>query len=372
MKSRVDNMSRILFIGPLPNPVTGQSLACKVFFDELNKSYRVDLININKSSFSSGISSFGRILEVLTFVLKSFRLSRLSKKIYFTVSESLAGNFKDILIYLVCFDKLPHMVVHLHGGAGMRELLKPGNTVLRAVNRFFMSRIGAVVVLGARHVEIFKDIAPLERIHIAPNFAEDSLFVDSDVILKKFNDVQPLRLLFLSNLIPGKGYLELVEAYKALGVETRQKVKIDFAGGFQSDEHKKAFLESIEQFPGLHYYGVVQGEQKIGLFRNAHLFCLPTYYPYEGQPISILEAYASGCAVLTTDHSGIFDVFTENRNGYCVEKRSADSIRNAINQAVNDPSALCKMALTNRREADELYRTDTFNARLLGIVEGLL
>ncbi|NMM05996.1 glycosyltransferase family 4 protein [Polaromonas sp.] len=362
---------KFLFIGPLPEPITGQSLACQIFFDEISKKHTVNVINLSKRNFSSGIDSLGRIREVLAFIWHAWRKSRTADCIYFTISESVAGNLKDILIYLACFDKLSGMAVHLHGGAGMRELLKPSNRILRALNRFFFGRIGAVIVLGARHVDIFEGIAPVDRIHIAPNFAEDSLFVDEAPTRLKFDKIDPLRLLFLSNLIPGKGYIELLEAYKSLDVNTRARVQIDFAGGFQSDDHKKEFLHSIDGIPQVQYHGIVRGARKLELFREAHLFCLPTYYPYEGQPISILEAYASGCAVMTTDHSGILDVFANGQNGYCVEKRSPDSIRQAIERAVAEPAALCRMALNNRAEADGLYRTDRYNARLIQILECL-
>ena len=75
------------------------------------------------------------------------------------------------------------------------------------------------------------------------------------------------------------------------------------------------------------------GEKKRRLFAEAHVFCLPTYYSYyEGQPISILEAYASGCVVITTDHGGICDIFKDKINGFRVEKRSCLSIKKGKNR----------------------------------------
>ena len=52
---------------------------------------------------------------------------------------------------------------------------------------------------------------------------------------------------------------------------------------------------------------------------------LPTYYKMEGQPISILEAMATGNVILTTRHAGIPDVVTDGKHGRFFEKKNAKS-----------------------------------------------
>ena len=42
------------------------------------------------------------------------------------------------------------------------------------------------------------------------------------------------------------------------------------------------------------------GSEKAALFRKADLFVLPTRYAVEAQPLVLLEAMASGCAIVTT------------------------------------------------------------------------
>ena len=62
----------------------------------------------------------------------------------------------------------------------------------------------------------------------------------------------------------------------------------------------------------------VEGEEKRNLLKQSHIFCLPTFHKFEGQPISILEAYASGCIVLTTANGGINEIFKNGTNGFLV------------------------------------------------------
>ncbi len=360
---------RVLFIGPLPDPVTGQSLACKILFDALTEVHHVELVDLNKRGLVQGVSSLGRLFAVLHIVWRTLRLQSRSDVIYFTISESIAGNLKDLLIYLVCRGRLDRMVVHMHGGAGMRRLLSDRQAWLARANAFFLRKLGAVIVLGPRHVPIFSDAVAAARIHKIPNFAEDYMFITRQVALEKYHDTIPLRLLFLSNHLPGKGHEELVSGFKMLDPQEQSLVQIDFAGGFESDAAREVFLNSIRANEQLRYHGVVRGEEKRALFRMAHLFCLPTYYPYEGQPISILEAYASGCAVLTTDHSGIFDVFDCQRNGLEVEIQSAQSITIAIRTALQNPPVLQKMGLRNLQEAEEKYRVERFIASVSRVLE---
>ena len=63
---------------------------------------------------------------------------------------------------------------------------------------------------------------------------------------------------------------------------------------------------------------------------RADCLCLPTFYPVEGQPICILEAYGSGCAVVCTTHAGISDIFKDEVNGFACKQRSASSIMEAF------------------------------------------
>lgn len=361
-------MRSVLFIGPLPEPTTGQSLACQVLLDALlREGYRVEVVNLSKSDFRQGVSSLARIREVLGFIWHIWRRRKAHDVIYLTVAESIAGNVKDLLFYLACFRQSRRVVIHLHGGAGLRKIMLATGW-LQKLNAALVRRLGGAIVLGQRHVEIFEKSVEPQRIFVVPNFAPDDLFAPQATIERKFSRVHPLRLLLLSNLLPGKGYQELLSAYLTLPADVQAAIEMDFAGGFESAQHRDEFLARIQGLERVRYHGQVRGEKKRQLFLDAHVFCLPTYYPYEGQPISILEAYAAGCAVITTDHSGIFDVFADGANGLAVTKQSVGSLRAAIERALAAPQELRRMGIANRETADRLYRASTHTERLISVL----
>jgi glycosyltransferase involved in cell wall biosynthesis len=250
----------------------------------------------------------------------------------------------------------------------MAEIMRGRRPLQRWLNAVFVKRLGAVIVLGRTHTEIYRGVVSDARLHVVPNFAADDLFSTVEEVHAKFVRPSPLRLLFLSNLLPGKGHDELVTAFFTLPAEARKSLQLDFAGGFESEGQQADFLRRIDGAANIRYHGTVTGDRKKALFHRAHVFCLPTYYPYEGQPISILEAYASGCAVISTDHSGIGDIFRDGVNGLQVAKQSAPDLARAIEQALVAPADLCRMAQANLQTAAARYKTSDYRQALRNIM----
>lgn len=360
---------QLLVIGPLPPPVTGHSLACLVLTEEL-KRQQIEFasINLSKPSLRSGNATLGRVIEVLGIIAKVLKYRFFAQKFYLTVSESVFGNIKDILIYCALLGRLRSTYIHLHGGGGMRELLSERHPVLRAINAFFIRRLAGVVVLGSRHADIYSPIISPERLKIVKNFAPDEVFVSCRQLRSKYNNTSKLKILYLSNLLPGKGYEDLLTAFSLLSHDVRGRAELIFAGNFQDDGDRKNFEEAVSKVEGVQYLGPARGELKQSLLAEAHIFCMPAYLP-EGQPISILEAYAAGCAVVTTDVGGIFDIFVDRVNGYAAARRDPASIANAISRLWADKQALRRIMVRNARLARSQYRRDHHLTSLLKALE---
>lgn len=357
---------KILYIAPLPPPITGHSLVSKVLIDELEKTHEAFAIDLSKDSFKEGIDGFKRIVQIVNILITVWSQKERSQRIYLTIAESLAGNLKDLLIYLICYRSLDKMYIHLHGGSIKRLLWDKFDFIKRA-NRFFINRLRGVIISGESHVQIFSDMIPMEKIHIVPNFAQDYLFVDQSVVNHKYES-RKIRILFMSNLVPKKGYNELLEAFLLLDESIKAKIQLDFAGKFDSEEQKAIFLKKISGFDQVSYHGVVDEERKKRLFSQAHVFCLPTSY-FEGQPISILEAYASGCVVVTTAQSGILDIFEPGLNGFVIEPESPSSIKKVIERLFNQKEEIHNIASYNLLVAYQKFRTSIYSSTVKEILE---
>ncbi len=358
---------KILFIAPIPPPINGQSKASKVLLDALLVDNQVDIINLSKSSLKSGVNSFKRIFEIIG-ILKEVRKRRNNNDIiYISLAESFAGNIRDLLIYYLCKKDLNKIYIHMLGGAGMKEILS-NDGWQKNINAKFIRRLAGVLVEGPINYEVFKKVIDERKIHIIPNFAEDFLFVNDEEIENKFKSVDTINVLYLSNLISGKGYEELADAFLLLNGNEQKKINISFVGGFESEDKEKSFLNKINGNDRMKYLGkFIDGVEKRKLYCESHVFCLPTYYPFEGQPISILESYATGCVVVTSNHSGIPFIFKNNKNGFAVEKKSVTSLADALRKLIAEKDTLKNIGFQNRDEAFKKYRTEIYQKSILSI-----
>lgn len=357
----------ILYIAPLPPPLNGHSLAAQVFHEALVSDHALDIVNLNKKSFTQGIDSFRRIKDVLLIFLKVFKKQRHADLIYLTISESLFGNIKDLVIYLLCYRKLKNMYIHLHGGS-LKKLLFDRYKVIAAINRFFLRRLAGVIILGDSHLEIFDQLVKKENIYIVPNFSQEYLFLSDAEVVDKFNHLQPVHMVFISNMIEEKGYLDILEAFLKLTPTEQAFFQIDFAGRFDADHKKENFLAKIKSIKQIKYHGEVNGAEKKHLFAAAHLFCLPTSF-FEGQPISILEAYAAGCVVLATRMGGIGDIFQDAVNGFEISTRSPDAVKQIFERVLSNKDKLLSIARHNKKIAEEKYKPASYNAALKTVMK---
>jgi glycosyltransferase involved in cell wall biosynthesis len=354
----------ILIIAPLPQtdaifPLTGNSLPVKLLVERLEKEHVIEVIDLSKEGYESGFN-LNRVFKIFQILWRVWNAKAGKDKIYLTVAQSLQGNIRDIFIYFICYAKLKNTTIHMLGGNKMRDILQPSNVLQFRINRFFLRKLNAVIVEGKEQKDTFSNAIDSDKIHIVPNFAEDFLINSEENIVAKFNNTDKLNVLFLSNLLEGKGHQELLEGFLTLDQSIREKIYLNYAGGFENEKDKKAFLDKIKNQPNITYHGSVKGEVKKNLFHNAHVFCMPTYYRFEGQPFAIIEAYAGGCCVITTTHSGIGHIFKDEINGIEVEKKSVTAVSQALIRAVNEKELLLKYGLNNLKEVKERYTQQQF------------
>jgi len=354
---------KILLVGPLPPPITGVTLANRVVRDNLEATsgFKLTTINTSLNSFE-GIGSFS--LSKLWFYI---RLNILAFKtighdiIYIVPGQTFYGVTKFAGFILLGSLSRKRIIQHIHGNHLGRQYTQLSGWK-KSVFHYLLSKTETGIVLSESLKPNFT--AFIDEDHIKPlyNFAEDSLFEP----LQTNVEGPTLRITYLSNLMEEKGIHDLLDALLELegnGMDYEARI----AGNIANDD-RLLIKQKLDQLKNTTYIGVIDLQAKVELLNWSNVFILPTYYIMEGQPISILEAMATGNVILTTDHAGIPDIFIDSLNGFYVEKRSPRSIVTTLTRLQNDPSLITGISKQNRKEAGKKYRVANFTANLIKIL----
>ena len=105
------------------------------------------------------------------------------------------------------------------------------------------------------------------------------------------------------------------------------------------------------------------------LFRSVDVVVLPSYR--EGLPKGLIEAGASGCALVTTDVPGCREVVTDGVDGLRIPPRDAAALAHAIARLHDDPVLRARLAEAARRKAEELFDERIVIARTIEVYREL-
>ncbi|MBT3029009.1 MAG: glycosyltransferase family 4 protein [Candidatus Thiodiazotropha sp. (ex Ctena orbiculata)] len=86
------------------------------------------------------------------------------------------------------------------------------------------------------------------------------------------------------------------------------------------------------------------------IYNLAHIVCLPSYR--EGLPKVLLEAAASGRAIVATDVPGCREVVIEEENGLLVPARESRPLADALRRLITNPQLRQSMGLKSRAMAE--------------------
>jgi glycosyltransferase involved in cell wall biosynthesis len=346
----------IVAIGPLPPPYNGQSVSFRMLVDELEQREKVIPIDI----MIADNPDQSRLAGVLTRALSLFRLVsslvpifyRYDCRVYLTISQSVRGFPRDYMIIMLAHWFRHPIVAHLKGGNydGFYYKQRP---LIQKMIRQMLRRVETLVVLGKRLIPMYNFDPDLEDKVVV---VENGLPFDKEPSKGKTLPNDEVRVLFLSNLIESKGYLDLLNAV-ALCKNHEPRIHVHFAGNFQdsaddiivrSGTHAREIFDQKIKDLGIEdrttYHGLVIDQEKKDLLENCHMLALPTRYIYEGQPVSIIEALAFGMPIIATDYRAITDMVIDGKTGVLVQPTEAKNIAEAI-LYISDPSRYQEMSL---------------------------
>jgi glycosyltransferase involved in cell wall biosynthesis len=170
---------------------------------------------------------------------------------------------------------------------------------------------------------------------------------------------------FPARLIGDKGIHEFIEAAricKSEGLEATFRL----VGRTDADNPTDLGEKAVRQWEA---EGLVEwqgfSDDMPAVFRECSLICLPSYR--EGLPRTLIEATASGRAIVTTDVPGCREIVRDGENGLLVPARDGAATAAAITALISDPERRQQMAKKGRAIAEAEFSVQKFVADSLAV-----
>jgi glycosyltransferase involved in cell wall biosynthesis len=177
-------------------------------------------------------------------------------------------------------------------------------------------------------------------------------------------------VLLASRMIWEKGIGDFVKAAQLLRA---QKVRVRFVLVGKPDPENpgsisEAQLREWTEGGVVEWWGHQHNMPKV--LSQANVVCLPSAYG-EGVPRILIEAAASGRAIVATDAPGCRDVVCHGHNGFLVPVHDPQALANSIGQLVANPSQRTRMGARSRDLAVYGFSEEVIISETLALYEEL-
>jgi len=169
------------------------------------------------------------------------------------------------------------------------------------------------------------------------------------------------RVCFVGRLEFAKGVGYLLEAWKRLSLPRAELVLVG--------ELKPQMVPMLKHHAGsgVRLTGFLPAHKVAQCYREANLFVQPS--PNEGLAQVLLEAMASGLAVVATDQTGAADCMVDGREGWKIPARSVDSLADAILWCYRHPAETQAMGRLARTRIESHFTLEHYNQRVLALYQ---
>ena len=366
---------KIILIGSVPPPYHGSTIYFRSLLEsrlhDVHTVYHLDTSDHRTIDNITKLDPVNVYLAVKNVFQLIFMLgARRPDIVYVPLAQKFLPYIRDGLFILCAkFFSRAKIVVHLHGGDYFRkEFYEKSGKFAAWFVRKTLSYAHTAIVLGNSLRCIFEDL--VDRIEVVPNGIEDP------VARRNGSDTgrqsEKFVIGYLGNFFESKGILDVLEASREV-ISRHPHVTFRFAGAWtdQEPDTKKAAYRLIEEYglkENVEFAGMLRGGEKERFLTDMSIFVFPSRY--EGQPLVILEAMASGLPVVSTKGVGAIDeMVIDGVTGILVDKQSPEQIARALVHLIEHPDVCMTMGKAGRKRFKESFLMDKNIGKMIGVFE---
>ena len=332
--------NRILVFGNfgyLTNSINGQTLKTRSVYNLLNKNLlgEVHFFNQEHLYFKKK-----KIFILITEII------RCNKLIYIPA----LNNLKYSLPFLFLMSKLFFFkIIHIPVGGRHNDFLKRNR-----IHRFLLSTIQVNLPQTKKEVNELNLKFNYINVDYLPNFR-----IHDYMPLIVENKTRFFKICFMARVTPLKGIDAIIRLSNWLLLNPVKDIEviIDFYGPIE-EGYKDVFFNEIKNITMLNYLGVVQPTDIYSTFSNYDLSVLPTKYPGEGFPGSVLDSYISAVPVIVSKWRHLPEFVKHEKTGFIYNLDDEEEFYNYVKYLILNPKIVYNMKL-NAFEESKLYSEKT-------------
>ena len=220
------------------------------------------------------------------------------------------------------------------GFSADNRLHRMRKSIIVSVYRLIFYRKNSVVICQSA-----RDVNQILQLKIAKKHqikVIKSSGVNTDKYFPTYEKNKKIKILMASRLLKEKGVKEYISVASNLLKDVSLKAEFFLAGDSDPESPTSYSEDEVGKLvfgTGVTFMGHVSSLEKT--LQSIDLFVLPSYYP-EGVPKVLIEAAASGCAIITTDHAGCSEAIVPNITGLLVKPWDEQALYQAIKYLISN------------------------------------
>lgn len=371
MKAERTTRRRVLVVGPVPPPLHGVAVMTRTLLESVLVD-RFEIVHLDTSD-RRDVGNIGSLdaRNVWLAGLHAFRFAALFVRgaidiVYIPVAQNSLGFLRDLLFLIPALFRGTPVVLHLHGGRYDRFVDSAPAPVRRLAREVF-GRAERVIVLGESLRAMLEGLVVADRIDVVPNGVSE-LSHGGGAAAERDGRI---RVLYLGNLIPGKGYVELIKAVEVL-LDEGLDIEVTLAGAVADAEvHARAVAGVKHGADRIRFVGSVDATGKAALLRRSDVVALPSYYENEAHPLVLLEAMAAGLPVVSTWHAAIPEIVIHGETGLLVPGRDVAALAAAVRMVAERPDLRAAMGRAGRRRYEDRFTATQWAERMTVVFDSV-
>lgn len=302
--------NKLLLIGPLPK--VGQSKTyggATVLFKTLHDFLSSEGIPFQLIITNKYTGRIGKLLNLIIPYLKVMWFAPSNDIIFCNLSSNGA---KYLAPFCYCVSKLfgKKFVFRVFGG-WIVDLLN-GQGISSAILRYIVKSADIMIMESQYLIKQCQSFR--KEIYWLPNSRKP------DKSVTDFTANFTKRFVFISQVKESKGIDLIITAGASL---IKQGYTLDIYGPIADEKYNN--IHSSGQ-----YKGALTERDVLQTLKNYDVLILPTYYEGEGYPGIIIEAYAAGKPVISTDWKAIPEIVEDKITGILIVPKSYESFEAAV------------------------------------------